>query len=125
MAVRLYTHGYDLFIPCRPIAYHLWDRSYRKTFWELPESAALQSLSLLRIKVLLGMLSPEDVPAKAMVELSRYGLGDVRTLLQYENYAGVCFRDRRFLRPPHAWQPEPTGMRLHTHDEDRQDPSAP
>eukprot|EP00957_Ditylum_brightwellii_P013396 1011726-Ditylum_brightwellii.AAC.1 len=31
MAVRLYTHGYDLYVPPVSVCYHLWDRGTRKT----------------------------------------------------------------------------------------------
>lgn len=31
MAVRLYTHGYDLFAPPETVCYHLWSRSHRPT----------------------------------------------------------------------------------------------
>ena len=31
MAVRLYTHGYDLYAPPETVVYHLWSRSHRPT----------------------------------------------------------------------------------------------
>lgn len=31
MAVRLYTHGYDLYAPPETVCYHLWSRSHRPT----------------------------------------------------------------------------------------------
>eukprot|EP00978_Attheya_sp_CCMP212_P039876 scaffold211689_cov55-Attheya_sp.AAC.1 len=34
MAVRLYTHGYDLFAPPTSVCYHLWSRDHRPTFQE-------------------------------------------------------------------------------------------
>ncbi len=32
MTVRLWTHGWDFFVPPQNVVYHLWSRAYRPTF---------------------------------------------------------------------------------------------
>ena len=33
MAVRIFTHGYDLFAPPNTVCYHLCKRDFRRKFW--------------------------------------------------------------------------------------------
>ena len=40
MSARLWTAGYDFYAPTTNLVYHLWDRSYRETFWQLPDAGA-------------------------------------------------------------------------------------
>ena len=48
MSARLWTHGWDFFAPPEHFIYHLWSRSYRPTFRELPDQESLMATSLLR-----------------------------------------------------------------------------
>lgn len=93
LAVRAYTHGYDLFHPSAPIAYHSYGRRDQRRHWNdhTPESGEVvprlwmdyQGESVRRIMTVL--TQPEKVPAP-------YGLGSERSLRDYETYAGINFR---------------------------------
>lgn len=94
MAARLFTHGYDLFTPTEMVLHHMWVRR-RPTFWENFSGKNdihkyrqhLEQVGYRRLRHLLGLQSllPGDL------ELGKYGLGNKRSLEQYERYCGVNF----------------------------------
>lgn len=90
LAVRSFTHGYDLFIPHRVLTWHNYGRRTAKRHWDdHKEWPSQNDASVKRIKEILGidgMSLSEDI--------GPYGLGKVRTIEEYERYAGVRFRDR-------------------------------
>lgn len=96
LAVRLWTHGYDLFHPNGLTLYHDWDRSKRPThFTDHVKTWQQQNASsLARVRHLLGTQRTTD--PEALVDIEKYGLGTVRSLKQYERYSGVNFAARTF-----------------------------
>ena len=95
LAVRLWTHGWDLFHPNQPILYTNWDRKHRKTHFEdhahWPE---LNKRSYSRVLHLLGVRKSDDT--HALTDIGKYGLGTERTLVEYQRYSGVNFAKRTF-----------------------------
>jgi hypothetical protein len=102
LAVRAFTHGYDLFEPSRLIVWHEFTREYRPKHWEDHEATAAMPWyerdKISRAKV--SRLFAEPL-------VGRFGLGVERTLADYEAYAGLSFRyrkiqdyTRRNLEPP-------------------------
>jgi hypothetical protein len=83
MAVRLFTHGWDFFTPGRSLCYHQWSRAGRHTFRELPAHIAESTASLHRVRALLTGADP--------TLFGVYGLGNVRTLADFERFCGVSF----------------------------------
>ncbi len=108
IAVRAFTHGYDLYHPHRTLAWHEYVRDGRRKIWDDHDKTARDDgrvrltwserndLSMARNRVLFGM-----EPEAGDTELSRndprgsaYGFGTARSLADYEVYAGISFRDR-------------------------------
>jgi len=91
MAVRAYTHGYDLFIPNEIICWHEYTRKNRVRHWDEKGNGweKRNSASLKRAKQLL-----EVDGDKADYDFGKYGFGTVRTKEQYEEYSGIRFADR-------------------------------
>ena len=90
IAVRAYTHGYDLFTPHKMIAWHEYTRRYRKKHWDDNNSwSVLNSNTYIRLRNLLGIDGANDD-----IDLGIYGLGNVRSLSDYERYAGINFKRR-------------------------------
>jgi Glycosyltransferase (GlcNAc) len=79
IAVRAYTHGYDLFHPHVVLGWHLWERRTRTTHWaDHPDWRARFQVSTDRLRQLFaGTLT------------DTYALGTVRTISEYESYAQV------------------------------------
>ena len=99
LTVRSYTHGYDLFHPHRNVIWHatmrterngilLWDDQYKRgdySFNKMQDDARAKIRQLLRT---------EDNG----FDLTGYDLGTVRTLRDYEKYAGIHFKKRSFQK---------------------------
>ena len=86
LAVRLFTHGFDLFSPRTTLIYHYYRRSDSRRPWDDANPATPNAHSLQRMRRLL-----EPRPGDAEI-LGRFGLGPVRSLEEYELFAGVDFR---------------------------------
>lgn len=90
LAVRAYTHGYDLFEPTRVILWHQYVRESTPKHWDdhlgdqtAPAWHQLDTTSRAKMR---RIFDDENV--------GPMGLGSRRTLAQYETYAGVSFRHR-------------------------------
>jgi Rps23 Pro-64 3,4-dihydroxylase Tpa1-like proline 4-hydroxylase/GT2 family glycosyltransferase/peroxiredoxin len=93
--VRLWTHGYDLFHPNQLVVYHDWDRSKRPThFSDHRDWSSHNKRAFARVKHLLGTERSSD--PKVLDEIDRFGLGTVRSLADYQVYAGVDFAAKTF-----------------------------
>lgn len=84
LAVRLWTHGYDLFSPRAPLLYHYYRRTDSRRPWNDASFVRPHERSLARLRRLFEPTVGDD--------LGCYGLGDVRSLREYELFAGVDFR---------------------------------
>lgn len=105
LAVRAFTHGYDLFHPTEILVWHEYTRDYRPhkhwgdhvkangiaVEWHTRDRASLDRVQSFLAEPFIG----------------RFGCGRARTAAEYEAYAGVSFRrqrttdyTRRFLEPP-------------------------
>lgn len=90
MTVRAFTCGYDLFHPAETIVWHDYLRADAKKHWgDHTEKSSrpwsdLDEKSRNKIQRLLGGEQVES-----------FGLGGVRTLKEYENYAGLSFKLRK------------------------------
>jgi hypothetical protein len=122
LAVRAFTHGYDLFEPSRLIVWHEYTRQYRRKHWDdhpggkEAEVAWHQRDASSRQKI--GRFFREPW-------VGQFGCGQERTLAEYEAYAGISFQHRRVqdstrrnLEPPcpppdDDWAQRPSSRRVH------------
>jgi len=115
LAVRAYTHGYDLYHPHRSLAWHEYTRAGRPKIWDDHDSDARNSgrvseawwerneRSLSRNRALFGM-DGSSRPAGDSHD-GKYGFGQARTLSDYEAYAGLSFSLRAVQPAVIACQP--------------------
>ncbi len=88
LAVRSFTHGYDLFHPHQVIIWHEYTRKNKAKHWSDNSWDDLDKIAKNRNRQLLGVdMDP--------VDLGVYGLGSIRSLQEYEKYAGIEFKTRR------------------------------
>tara|TARA_E500000318_G_scaffold112062_1_gene133827 strand:+ start:7286 stop:8515 length:1230 start_codon:yes stop_codon:yes gene_type:complete len=93
LAVRAYTHGYDLFHPNKLIAWHEYTRKGRTKHWDDHNDwVQVNTNSHQRMRNLLNM-EGECTPC-IKKSLGKYYLGTTRTLEDYQSYAGINFRTR-------------------------------
>jgi len=90
MAVRAYTHGYDLFHPHKMPLWHYYQREKRAGHWDDHDDwTTRDEASLKRTRQLLGV--DNEAPNQ---HFGKFGLGAVRSLRDYERYAGIVFAKR-------------------------------
>lgn len=103
LAVRSFTHGYDLFHPHIVVAWHEYTRKGRVKHWDDDKKWHIRNTaSLARNRRLLGV--DGEQPSE---DFGRYGLGSTRTLEQYQQYAGIRFRDRAVQQHTMSHEPPP------------------
>ncbi|MDX2170751.1 MAG: GlcNAc-transferase family protein [Deltaproteobacteria bacterium] len=108
IAVRAYTHGYDLYHPHRLVLWHHYGRDKHPKHWaDHAQWPFHDHRSLERVRQLLRV---DD--AAPEIDFGRFGLGSVRSLRDYELYAGISYRLRgvsdhalRNLPPPEPVAP--------------------
>jgi hypothetical protein len=91
LAVRAYTHGYDLFHPHKVVAWHEYTRKGRTKHWD--DSSTWSSLNT-RTHTKTRKLLNVDGEGDKFIQDSPFGLGKVRTISDYEKYAGIRFSTR-------------------------------
>jgi Glycosyltransferase (GlcNAc) len=109
LAVRAFTHGYDLFHPGELIVWHQYTRADAPKHWT--DHVVENGVQVKWFE--------RDVPSKRKVErlltnpqFGPYGFGSERSVADYEAYAGVSFAHRRVqyytrrrLEPPNPLRP--------------------
>jgi glycosyltransferase involved in cell wall biosynthesis len=96
LSVRAFTKGYDFYSPYRMVMWHEYTRNYRKKHWEDhgTESATLKTsgerdvYARNKTRQLFGQ-------EEHGIDMGIYGLGDVRSLHDYEVYGGFDFKNCR------------------------------
>jgi hypothetical protein len=90
IAVRAFTHGYDLFHPHKVVIWHEYTRKGRTKQWDDDkEWGKKNELSHKKNRQLFGMDGEE-----VTLDFSKYGFGTERTLRDYEIYSGLKFSNR-------------------------------
>jgi hypothetical protein len=90
IAVRAFTHGYDLFHPHKVVVWHEYTRKGRTKQWDDDKDwGNKNNLSHKKNRQLFGM-DDEEVT----MDFSTYGFGTERTLKDYEIYSGLRFSNR-------------------------------
>jgi hypothetical protein len=97
--IRLWTKGYDLFVPHKIITYHLYNpigvgQQDRNLIWEdNPELKRKDEISRKRVlHIVKGAVSNNDEVVK---NIDDYSFGVSRTLRDYERFSGLDFKRRK------------------------------
>lgn len=96
IAMRLFTHGWDVYAPHRVVMYHLYNNDappQKKLHWEdRKDWTHIRDRAQRRFDYMcehIKTLPPED-----MKDIAQYGLGSVRTLDEYQEFCGIDFRNK-------------------------------
>lgn len=93
IAVRAFTHGYDLFHPHKIIAWHEYTRKGRTKQWDDDsEWGKRNTRTHQKTRKLLG-IDGESYDTETET-YSKYGLGRQRTIADWERHSGIRLRDR-------------------------------
>lgn len=93
-AIRLWTHGYNLYLPNKPFMYHDYGnvRARRLHWQDVDQWKRMNTLSIMRNRHLLDLAIATD--PKALFDVGRYSLGNRRTLGDWERFSGVYIRSQ-------------------------------
>jgi prolyl 4-hydroxylase len=100
LAARAYTHGWDVYSATKTFLYHYYydhlrEKEKRPMHWEdRKDWGELQTLSRARFNYLLAGRLPEG-NREALADIGRYGLGNARSLKDYEEFCGIDFRNKK------------------------------
>lgn len=117
IAVRAYTHGYDLFHPHQLVCWHEYTRKGRTKQWDDDKEWHIRNnTSHLRNRKLFGMDGETQD-----IDFGPYGFGTVRTLRDYEKYSGLSFKKRAIQKRvlEHKAPPDPLTSSLSDEDFDK------
>jgi hypothetical protein len=90
IGVRAFTHGYDLFHPHKPVIWHEYTRKGRTKQWDDDKEWWVKNKDChLRNRKLFEMDGEVND-----INFGKYGFGSVRTLEDYEKFAGISFKKR-------------------------------
>lgn len=99
IAVRAFTHGYDLYHPHKVVAWHEYTRSSRIKHWDDHDLTKLTHIDkswwerdVMSHKRNRVLFSIEDDPT--IVIPPKYRMGNVRSVEEYERYAGINFKEQ-------------------------------
>jgi Glycosyltransferase (GlcNAc) len=97
MTVRAFTHGYDIFHPIETLVWHDYVRKDATRHWD--DHKEKESGETTHIQQNWGELDRQSrAKIKCLIageQVDTYGLGTVRTLSEYEAYAGLSFNLRK------------------------------
>lgn len=103
MAVRAFTHGYDIYHPHKPLLWHFYQRQGHNKVWGDHNNDAknegkitqawweIDKISKNRVRMVLGLeegIDDNEAP---------WSRGNIRTLQQFEYQAGIYLRNRTVL----------------------------
>ncbi len=97
--MRLWTHGYDNFAPRFHFVWHAY-RAYQVEHVTLQKRLSqekdklLNERSLARAQILSGVKARSQTPENFLLQLDRYGLGDIRTVEDWEGRFGINLRNQ-------------------------------
>ena len=105
VSARLWTHGYNIYSPNELILFHLYksksnNNHAAETHWNDHQNwFELNRRSLVRVHTLLNSLKIAPVELKPSTDdvkdLKNYGLGQSRSLIDYQLWAGIDFSNQR------------------------------
>ncbi len=93
-AVRLWTHGHNLYLPNKPFMYHDYGNTReRPLHWQdVKQWKHMNDLSVMRNRHVLDLGIATN--PQALIDVGRYGLGRKRTLSDWERFSGVYLRSQ-------------------------------
>ena len=99
LSARAYTNGYDVFIPTENIITHEYTREESPKVWsDNKEFTKLNTPAFKKIKYYLGIYDKNKLSKNMKLNLDKYGLGDIRKLQEYYDFAGINIKDNKISK---------------------------
>lgn len=92
--IRLWTHGYDVYIPNKVIAYHNYNLTPERPRIWVDQGQINERSKQSRERVLWLCRQKKDVSIESLVDIDLYGLGHSRSLESFEEFSRIDFKNR-------------------------------
>ena len=89
LAIRSYTHGYDIYTSSQIVAWHRAHPQTPKKHFNTNSEEIVNYKHLNAIRRLKELIEGKD--------LGEYGVGNIRTIEQYENFAKINFKNKTLV----------------------------
>lgn len=114
IAVRAFTHGYDLFHPHKIVCWHEYTRKGRTKHWDDDKDwGNKNNTSHLRNRTLFAMDGSIQ-----NIDFGIYGFGNKRSLRDYEKYSGLSFSKRAIQKRVQENKAPPDSLTSYLNDQD-------
>ena len=98
-SIRFYTHGWDIFTPTENIVFHEYTRKDKPKIWtDNPYYSDVPAFDKVKYYLKLIDNDKDDVVNYLQFNLDKYGLGKIRTLEDYYNFAGIDIVDKKVYK---------------------------
>lgn len=94
LSIRAFTHGYNLYHPHINLIWHEYTRTNKPKNWEDHNKSKFGKESWTKLNDKSKLRIDSLLFGKKNVNMGKYCLGTKRTLHEYEEYAGVDFKNR-------------------------------
>jgi len=95
-SARLFTNGYDFYVPNKNLAYHHYSRTKAPLYHkDIPASSGCRAKAEKRALFLLGLVPKTSVVDEFLKDHNKYGLGTFRTLDDFWNAGGIDFKEKK------------------------------
>ena len=114
LSSRLWTNGYNFYMPSENIIKHHYTRQGQPKFWNDHSNwKDPQQNSMARAKYILGWIPLKEVPLKWRRNINNYGIGSVRSVEDFHKFTGVDYKtlstsdycNKRYLVNEKKWVP--------------------
>lgn len=90
LSMRLWTAGFNLYAPVRPVISHEYHRARSLRFYERANKLqTCRARAVTRAQYLLGVITRDGVDPAFRAGLDRYGVGHARSLADFYAYVGL------------------------------------
>lgn len=98
MASRLWTSGWDFYVPPRNIISHIYGHRNQSVFKDTPQWWLPAESSRMRARHIIGYPHPDDTTPD-LTEIEHLGLGNERTMEEYQHFAGMDIATQNYTHP--------------------------
>jgi hypothetical protein len=94
-SIRFYTFGWDIFTPTENVVFHEYTRAEKPKIWtDNPYYSDEEAFK--KVKQYLHLIEDSNIGIRddVKVNMDKYGLGNVRNLQDYFNFAGIDIKNK-------------------------------
>lgn len=99
-SIRFFTNGWDIFTPSENIIFHEYTRKDKPKIWtDNPYYSDMTAFN--KVKHYLGLDKSDDqqgIQTSKYINLDKYGLGKVRTIQDFYDFAGIDIASKRVVK---------------------------